>query len=332
MQAWPISIHAPRVGRDSGRLSLSLPLYLFQSTRPVWGATGETWNRSNGGERFQSTRPVWGATRRSSTAGASSLFQSTRPVWGATFLRSIGAKRCTKFQSTRPVWGATGGDQLFDLCGTISIHAPRVGRDAIRPRCRSKMPYFNPRAPCGARPDVDKSVIDEVEFQSTRPVWGATASRLTRLSSASDFNPRAPCGARRMERTSLRRQYPISIHAPRVGRDLASCRSVPAYHHFNPRAPCGARQKIWEYPQAERYFNPRAPCGARRAGVVNISHHLQFQSTRPVWGATTNTSAPAVAVGISIHAPRVGRDSMPFAPPSMTYYFNPRAPCGARRR
>ena len=148
-----ISIHAPRVGRDSGRLSLSLPLYLFQSTRPVWGATGETWNRSNGGERFQFTRPVWGATRRSSTAGASSLFQSTRPVWGATFLRSIGAKRCTKFQSTRPVWGATGGDQLFDLCGTISIHAPRVGRDAIRPRCRSKMPYFNPRAPCGARHD-----------------------------------------------------------------------------------------------------------------------------------------------------------------------------------
>ena len=174
VQQGRISIHAPRVGRDSGRLSLSLPLYLFQSTRPVWGATGETWNRSNGGERFQSTRPVWGATRRSSTAGASSLFQSTRPVWGATFLRSIGAKRCTKFQSTRPVWGATGGDQLFDLCGTISIHAPRVGRDAIRPRCRSKMPYFNPRAPCGARLYIILALLSTLFY----------------------FNPRAPCGAR----------------------------------------------------------------------------------------------------------------------------------------
>ena len=61
MQAWPISIHAPRVGRDSGRLSLSLPLYLFQSTRPVWGATkGASLPASNDG--FQSTRPVWGAT------------------------------------------------------------------------------------------------------------------------------------------------------------------------------------------------------------------------------------------------------------------------------
>ena len=146
---------------------------------------------------FQSTRPVWGATRRSSTAGASSLFQSTRPVWGATFLRSIGAKRCTKFQSTRPVWGATGGDQLFDLCGTISIHAPRVGRDAIRPRCRSKMPYFNPRAPCGARLHGLIVLLPKLVISIHAPRVGRDRfARPEQPLSAVYFNPRAPCGAR----------------------------------------------------------------------------------------------------------------------------------------
>ena len=35
----------------------------------------------------------------------------------------------------------------------------------------------------------------------------------------------------------------------------------------------------------------------------------EFQSTRPVWGATLASSAGAIVPGrISIHAPRVGRD------------------------
>ena len=34
-----ISIHAPRVGRDPMRLMRPLMRLLFQSTRPVWGAT-----------------------------------------------------------------------------------------------------------------------------------------------------------------------------------------------------------------------------------------------------------------------------------------------------
>ena len=33
---------------------------------------------------FQSTRPVWGATERRMLIYLNELFQSTRPVWGAT--------------------------------------------------------------------------------------------------------------------------------------------------------------------------------------------------------------------------------------------------------
>ena len=140
-------------------------------------------------------------------------------MWGATGLRlpkeekrniSIHAPRvgrdtenCTALQMVR-----------------ISIHAPRVGRDDPAPYDKTAGTDFNPRAPCGARPESGYTMGTVVVFQSTRPVWGATlALRGTRQISRY-FNPRAPCGARQ----SLLYKYPlhegISIHAPRVGRDL----------------------------------------------------------------------------------------------------------------
>ena len=95
---------APCGARLVAKLQLQ-PLPIFQSTRPVWGATmsgictSKSW-------QFQSTRPVWGATRRLRRASAGCVFQSTRPVWGAT-RRGARERRTTLFQSTRPVWGAT---------------------------------------------------------------------------------------------------------------------------------------------------------------------------------------------------------------------------------
>ena len=79
-----ISIHAPRMGRDDARSAPVLRLLLFQSTRPVWGATASfdqysqlliisihaprmgrdctSEGRDTVSRSFQSTRPVWGAT------------------------------------------------------------------------------------------------------------------------------------------------------------------------------------------------------------------------------------------------------------------------------
>ena len=57
----------------------------------------------------------------------------------------------------------------------------------------------------------------------------------------------------------------ISIHAPRVGSDAQAAHQRKAGSHFNPRSPCGERQ-------------------------TQKCHHLKqlrFQSTLPVWGATT---------------------------------------------
>ena len=140
------------------------------------------------------------------------------------------------------------GERLL-ACGVIpwgskiSIHAPRVGSDSnSRAPMTRKMTYFNPRSPCGERP-VDagqfrrRSAISIhaprvgsdisgftsanrfTSFQSTRPVWGATACRSEWVDQHSTFQSTLPVwGA----------TYPLRG----IGRHISD---------FNPRSPCGER-------------------------------------------------------------------------------------------
>ena len=84
--------------------------------------------------------------------------------------------------------------------------------------------YFNPRAPYGARHAVILFLRVVVRFQSTRPVWGATAVAVPQYVDTV-----------------------ISIHAPRMGRDRSASMTTPPPRHFNPRAPYGAR-RFWPCP------------------------------------------------------------------------------------
>ena len=104
-----ISIHAPRVGRDEVVLLIYSICVIFQSTRPVWGATMSTESLRKRTKNFNPRAPC-------------------------------GARRLCRHQ--------------LQPRNAISIHAPRVGRDAWATRVN-----FN----CSI-------------FQSTRPVWGATAN------------------------------------------------------------------------------------------------------------------------------------------------------------
>ena len=58
---YQISIHAPRVGCDEHCMSTPKTSWTFQSTHPVWGATGFLMVTVRVA-KFQSTHPVWGAT------------------------------------------------------------------------------------------------------------------------------------------------------------------------------------------------------------------------------------------------------------------------------
>ena len=167
-----ISIHAPRVGRDDSPSWLLLLPLQFQSTRPVWGATPER---------------VYVVT--------SFIFQSTRPVWGATSANPSAENPSTDFNPRAPCGArlATYTSGARGLGQSISIHAPRVGRDAIALTSYSKAKTnFNPRAPCGARRSLSVIIKPSKGFQSTRPVWGATVSTQADISRANLFQSTRP--------------------------------------------------------------------------------------------------------------------------------------------
>ena len=130
-------------------------------------------------------------------------------------------RRGPAFQSTRPARGATKHSSRITLnYQSVSIHAPRAGRDQYR------------------------RTIDHAgfKFQSTRPARGATVALQHAHARYSGFNPRAPRGARRSRlsadqaTTRFQSTRPargattasvmstpqvaiVSIHAPRAGRD-----------------------------------------------------------------------------------------------------------------
>ena len=141
--------------------------------------------------------------------------------------------------------------------------------------------YFNPRAPCGARPE----------------------STVSCGSGLANFNPRAPCGARQRRRVLLPVHFDISTHALLAGRDRSSTTLTTARTDFNPRAPCGARpleaatnttttgfqstrplrgatSNPLQPEAAHSYFNPRAPCGARQQKCTN--HYAHFCDNRQI--------------------------------------------------
>ena len=127
---------------------------------------------------------------------APSSFQSTHPVWGATYDFLCGTGISFYFNPRTPYGVRPKLWQGFQRRKPISIHAPRMGCDAIMQLSIVLPLHFNPRTPYGVRPPVLNAVPTFDEFQSTHPVWGAT----------------------RAERVYLHGQN-ISIHAPRMGCD-----------------------------------------------------------------------------------------------------------------
>ena len=117
-------------------------------------------------------------------------------MWGATTFVLLLLRKCIIFQSTLPVWGATHVIKPFDLCSGISIHAPRVGSDLFHCQNNHGREHFNPRSPCGERPNKTEYDAQAALFQSTLPVWGATGGDGDKVVADTNFNPRSPCGER----------------------------------------------------------------------------------------------------------------------------------------
>ena len=307
-----ISIHAPHTGRDLIFYGFHLVICgAFQSTRPIRGATIAS-PMSSSGRAYFNPRAPYGARRQRGMQYFSYLGISIhaphtgrdikRPNGSGTVYISIHAPHtgrdvnvalivvCSQaisihaphtgrdptwatasaalvtFQSTRPIRGATVSQMAGGSDNQISIHAPHTGRDGGGYSCDS--------VPC--------------VFQSTRPIRGATTSKGSAVGKAIYFNPRAPYGARPGVEWMQSIKILFQSTRPIRGATGSTISIINSRLNFNPRAPYGARHcaktrccPSWPY------FNPRAPYGARHVNTTaQVATHSQFQSTRPIRGAT----------------------------------------------
>ena len=191
----PISIHAPRVGSDPlWWASFSRPSYF--NPRSPCGERRSGTARQSSSRRYFNPRSPCGERRRVEACFPAGIHFNPRSPCGERRTATPCITSGRGFQSTLPVWGATEICRYSGLDETISIHAPRVGSDGMSKSHHPPFSNFNPRSPCGERPERFGLWLVRPEFQSTLPVWGATFFLLL-VDFISD----------------------ISIHAPRVGSD-----------------------------------------------------------------------------------------------------------------
>ena len=156
------------------------------------------------------------------------------------------------------------------------------------------------------------------EFQSTRPIRGATSRPRKGRCYQVDFNPRAPYGARLDWTVSIWAAYPFQSTRPIRGATRSCSRSATPRPYFNPRAPYGARLRRQRRGAGGDRISIHAPHTGRDLRTTSSGGFaLSFQSTRPIRGATNHVVAVLPVHPISIHAPHTGRD------PALRQRFGP---------
>ena len=192
---------------------------------------------------FQSTLPVWGATGNASHLDRALRISIHAPRVGSDGHTHSGVHGETDFNPRSPCgerrWGASG----LPWRAYFNPRSP-CGERPRRRENGNRLGYFNPRSPCGERheglykgcyvsrisihaPRVGSDLLALPRtitfglFQSTLPVWGATLDLFAFAATGWHFNPRSPCGERQSESAPF----------------AAGC-------YFNPRSPCGERRSV----------------------------------------------------------------------------------------
>ena len=154
----PISIHAPRAGRDRICLGFPRSTISFQSTRPVRGATGRI-PRPKVFTIISIHAPRAGRDLRLGVIYLCLIDFNPRAPCGARLWSSVAAPISVKFQSTRPVRGATDGRKI--CAATSEFQSTRPVRGATGAySCRSFALQISIHAPRAGR-DPSITIVTE---------------------------------------------------------------------------------------------------------------------------------------------------------------------------
>ena len=122
------------------------------------------------------------------------------------------------FQSTHSLRSATLAQRMGAFHIPVSIHALLAECDCSGSAWGWLLSCFNPRTPCGVRPESSVTRMRFRRFQSTHSLRSATRLYAVLL----PFNA-------------------VSIHALLAECDFGKCLGIQDHTCFNPRTPCGVR-------------------------------------------------------------------------------------------
>ena len=147
----------------------------------------------------------------------------------------------------------------------------------------------------------------------------------------------------------------ISIHVPRTGDDDRRKAHCPRNQYFNPRPPHGGTTEEYDKAFDKAMISIHVPRtgddksrGVAFTDNLIISIHIPRTGDDVVSGMRLRTGHISIHVprtgddkytqaieqksNISIHVPRMGDDGLINSINALTVDFNPRPPCGGRRR
>ena len=189
----------------------------------------------------------------------------------------------------------------------ISIHAPLAGCDSRRHDRWNTLKNFNPRTPCGVRPQSRAMAHKSI-----------------------NFNPRTPCGVRLPYPSGSTSVLPFQSTHPLRGATVKP-RPILTTCTFQSTHPLRGATVEAVSPSARLSISIHAPLAGCDAAIFSSSPCSPFQSTHPLRGATLGDGRDVAHRHISIHAPLAGCDPSHRAGTRRAHHFNPRTPCGVRR-
>ena len=238
-----------------------------------------------------------------------------------------------KFQSTHPLRGATAS-VVDNLAVTVVFQSTHPLRGATCRSCRGlcDAKNFNPRTPCGVRPQFLIHIGGFLEISIHAPLAGCDLvhskhkfglpgisihAPLAGCDSPSrglagwivDFNPRTPCGVRRGVIGDIHIVKQFQSTHPLRGATCAGW-ALPVQHSISIHAPlAGCDLYLSTTCIFTHDFNPRTPCGVRQNVHLCRFARLDISIHAPLAGCDMRLPPAFLALaGISIHAPLAGCD------------------------
>ena len=209
-----------------------------------------------------------------------------------------------QFQPTLPLRGATHLEVALVVEELVSTHAPLAGSDLRHEGIDPAGESFNPRSPCGERPEPKRTTLTKEGFNPRSPCgerYHGPQSDPGRLVST-----HAPLAGSDTAHQSKSAEYSVSTHAPLAGSDARESRSKALDSTTLPLR--GATDGISDRLSIEAGFQPTLPLRGATPTTSRLCSASTFQPTLPLRGATFAHGVSSVSGHVSTHAPLAGSD------------------------